>query len=193
MKKLKISKTMLLLVATGIVVMVLGILGMSRSQQSGERTELNQRLTTTQSKLKQVQLEDVSTRAKELEKRLSQTASQLAAIQQVLPPPVTGVAISSAVVDAAQTSPGIKLTQIGLSSVASVSLEGVPCVLITLTAKAEGDIPSIVYFVAKLNSLFTTGVVNSVTITVPEKRTGDNLTADNQMAADIQLAVYSIK
>ncbi len=52
----------------------------------------------------------------------------------------------------------------------------------SLTVNVEGDVPSLVGFIIKINDFFPTGVVRSVTITFP----GDT----GRASANFQLVVY---
>jgi len=175
---------MLLVIAIGIGGIVLGVLGMMRSGVSQQQDELNQRLVKAQSQLKGVQLEPLNAKKGELEKRLSEATSRLGVVKGMFSEPVSSVAITNQLLDTAKTY-GLNVTQVSSSGVTSDTLERVPCSVITLTAKVEGDMRNLFFFVTKLNSSFTTGVVKSVTITSAGKPTGENTTAD------IQLAVYS--
>ncbi len=203
---MKISKKTWLVIVIGIFVVVGIGLNMVRSQQVQQQDELNAEFALTQLNLSRLQLEQLSSRQAELESQLSQATSQSEAVKAMFSQPIGSVAATTILFDIAKAH-GVEVTEMTSSGLASDSLEGVTYSVISLAAKVEGDVPNLVSFVTKLNSYFTTGVVKSITITIPETTSGDNVTAleitsgDNVTAletttgerasADIQLVVYT--
>ncbi len=145
---------------------------------------VNEELASTQSRLSLVKLEKLSSRQTELEGQLSQATSQFEAVKAMLSQPIGSIAVTSILFNVARAN-GVEVTKMTSSGLASDSLEGVTCSVISLSAKVEGDVPNLVNFVTKLNSLFTTGVVKSITITIPETA------SEEKASADIQLVVYT--
>ena len=203
---MKISKKTWLVIVIGIFVVVGIGLNMVRSQQVQQQDELNAEFALTQLNLSRLQLEQLSSRQAELESQLSQATSQSEAVKAMFSQPIGSVAATTILFGIAEAH-GVEVTEMTSSGLASDSLEGVTYSVISLAAKVEGDVPNLVSFVTKLNSYFTTGVVKSITITIPETTSGDNVTAleitsgDNVTAletttgerasADIQLVVYT--
>ena len=181
---MKLSKITWLVIAIGIFVIALIALGMVRFQQVDQQNQLNEELALTQSNLERIPLEQLSSQQAELEKQLSQTESQFEAVKPILSQPMGSIAASSILFDIAKAY-GLEVTKITSSSPATESLEGVNCSVISLTAKVEGDVPKLISFVTKLNSHFTTGVVRSVTITIPKTTNGE------KPSANIELTVYT--
>ncbi len=181
---MKLSKTTLLFVTIGVFIIILASLGVVRSQQVQEQNQLNEQLALAQSNLKRVQLEQLSSRQTELEKQLSQATSQFEAVKAILTQPVGSIAASSILFDVAKAH-GLEVIEMTSSGSTTESLEGVTCSVVSLTARVEGDVLNLVNFVTKLNSHFTTGVVKSIMITVPET------TSEEKASADIQLVVYT--
>ena len=182
---MKLSKPTLLLITAGIFIIASAGLFMVRSQQLDEQNQLNEKLTSAQSNVGQVQVEKLSSRKAELEKQLSEATSQFEVVKAELSQPVGSVAVTTILFDIAKAH-GLEVAEIASSGQASDRLEEITCSVISLTAKVEGDVPNLVSFVTELNSSFTTGVVKSITITIPEETTnGENVTAA------IQLSVYT--
>jgi len=180
---LKLSKKIWLVIAIGIFIIAAIGLGMVRSQQVDEQNQLNEELALVQSRLTRVQLQKLPSQQVELEEQLSQATSQFEAVKAILSQPVGSVAASSILFDIAEAH-GVEVTEMTSSGLASKVLEGVTCSVIPLTARIEGDVSNLVSFVTELNNHFTTGVVKSITITIPETTSGE------KASANIQLVVY---
>ena len=180
---MKLSKTIWLVIAIGIFVVVGIGLGMVRSQQVDEQSELNEKLALVKSNLERVQPEKLPSQQAELEEQLSRATSQFEAVKAILSEPVGSITATSILFDIVKAH-GLEVTEMSSSGPATESLEGVTCSVISLTAKVEGDVSSLVGFITKLNSYLTTGVVKSITITIPETTSSENA------SADIQLVVY---
>jgi len=180
---LKLSKTTKLVIAIGFFVIALIGLNMVRSQQGDQQNQLSEELALAQSRLDMIPVEKLSSQQAALEEQLNQTTSQFEEVKAILSEPVGSVAASNVLFDIAEAH-GLEVTEMTSSAPATESLEEVTCSVMLLTAKVEGDVPNLVSFVTKLNSHFTHGVVNSITITIPE-------TNSDEASAEIQLAVYT--
>ena len=193
---MKLSKRMLIVLAVGAFIIVFAVLGMTCSQRVNEQDELNEQLSLAQLRLKGVQPEQLSSQQAELEGQLSQATSQFEAVKDILSQPIGSITISSILFEIAEAH-GLEVTEVTSPGPDSESLEGVTCSVISLTAKVEGDVHNLVSFVAKLNSHFTTGVVKSVEINIPEttdegEGEGEEEEQEKEKAsADIQLVVYT--
>jgi len=183
---MKLSKRTGLVIAIGIFVIAAAVLSMMRSQMVDEQEKMNKELATAQVKLKGLQLEQLSSQMAELDKQQSQMKSQIEAVKGVLSQSVRSTAASSVLYDIAEAS-GLEVTEVSSSGSVTGKLEGVTCLVVSLTAKVEGDAPNLVTFINQLSSYFPNGVVNSVTITIPEKDKGE------KALADIKLVVYTYK
>ena len=181
---MKLRKTSLLIIIIGIFIIAAIGLGTVRAQQVSEQNQLNEKLLLTKSNLERVQQENLSSRQAEQEDQLSQATSQFEAVKAVLSQPVGSVTASSILFDIAEAH-GLEVTEMTSSGPTTETLKGVTCLIISLTAKVEGDVPNLVSFATKLNSYFTTGVIKSITITIPET------TSEEKASADIHLVVYT--
>jgi hypothetical protein len=181
---LKLNRTSLLVLTAGVFIIALAGLGLVRSQQVSEQSQLNLELELIQSRLESIQPGQLSSKQEELESQLSQATSQFEAVTAILSQPAGSVTASSILFDVAKAH-GLEVTEVTSPGPTSDSLEGVACSVTSLTARVEGDVPNLVSFITKLNSHFTTGVVKSITITIPETISGE------KASADIQLVVYT--
>jgi len=174
---LKLSKTSWLFLAIGGFIILFASLGAVYSQQVHQQNQLNEELTLAEMKLNGFQPEV-------LEIRLSQTLSQLEPSRATLSQPIGSIATSSTLFDVAEAY-GVEVTEISSSGLTSAKLEGIPCSVLTLTVRIEGDVPALVNFITNLNSYFRTGVVQSVAISIPE------MTSGQESSANIRLVVYT--
>ena len=181
---MKLSKTTLLVIAAGAFLIISATLGVVSSKRFSERNELEEKLTAARSNLQQVQLDGLAPRQKELERQLRQATSQFESIKSILSQPVRNGAANSILFDVAEAY-GLEVTEITSPGPYSDSLKGVACSVIALGAKVEGEVPNLISFLIKLNTYLTTGVIKSITITIPEE------TSEEKASADIQLIVYT--
>jgi hypothetical protein len=181
---LKISKTGLLVIAIGVVVILVAVLGRGYLQQTGEQKQINDKLVSARQSLDRVPLENLLSQKAELEQQLEKGKSESEAAKATLPEPIDGVTLVSDLIQFAQaqgmeivevSSPGVAEEQVGDSTF--------PAVLLTVTVK--GEINSLFSFATKLNSLTVTSLVKSFTLTDPDMEGSDNATAR------IELAVYN--
>ena len=181
---MKLSKTSWLLLAIGAFIIPLASLGAVHFQQVHQQNQLNEELAQAQLKLKAVQLEQLAQRQGELEKHLSQTRSQFQAARTILSQPVGSIGASSTLFDIAEAC-SAEVIEISSPGLTSAELEGIPCSVLTLTVRVEGDVPALVSFITKLNGYLRTGVVQSAAISIPEMTSGE------ESSANIRLVVYT--
>ncbi len=181
---MKLSRTTWLVVAAGVLIIALAGVGLVWFQQVDEQNQLKEQLALAQSRLREVQPEKLSSKQAELEKQLIQATSQFEAVKAMFSQSEGGIAASSILFDIAKAY-GVEVTEMTSSTPATESLEGVTCSVILLTIRVEGDVSNLVGLVTKLNSYLTTGVVKSITITIPETN------SEESASVDIQLTVYT--
>ena len=181
---MKLSKTSWLLLTIGIFTMTLASLGAVRYQQVNQQNQLNEQLTLSEAKLVGFQLEQLSSQKGELEKQLSQATSQLETSKAMLSQSIGSVATSGILFDTAEAY-GVEVIELSSAGLVSEELEGVPCSVLSLTAVVEGDISDLIDFITELNDDFTTGVVQSVEISIPETIGGE------ESSANIHLVIYT--
>jgi len=181
---LKLTKTSWVLLAIGVFVITFASLGVFRFQQVRQQNQLDEEFALAQLNLKQVRLEQLSSRQAELEKQLSQATLQFEAVKAILSRPIGSITISDILFDIAEVN-SVEVTKISSSGLASEELEGVPCLALRLTTRVEGELPDLVSFITMLNGDLATGVVKSVEISIPET------TSEGKPSANIQLVIYT--
>ena len=179
---LKISKKTWLIVAIGIFVIAAAGLYMVYSKQVSEQNQLNEQLTLAQSRLSGITLEKLRDQQAELDEQLSQATSQFEALKTVLSQSAGSITVTDILFDIAGAH-GVEVTEMTSTGLTDADLEGVPLLVIPVTVKVEGDVPNLVSYVVELNNFLTTGVVESITITIPETGSGEKVSADIQLVA----------
>lgn len=182
---MKLSKTGWIVITVGAFIIILAGLGLVRLQQIQEQTRLNNELVQSKLELSGVQLEQLSAQKAELEKQLKQieqTTSEYEISQATLSQNIETVIIIKSMYDVAANSE-VEVTQVN-SSEQSEQLEGINCSTRTISAKISGDMANLVNFITTLNGSITTGVIKSVTVTIPPA------SSNGTALADIILVVY---
>lgn len=176
---MKVSRTTLLIITAGVLIIALAGLGMVRFQQVKEQKQLNEQLASAQARLSGVQLEKLPTQQAELEKQLSQATSQLEVAKAPFSEFVGSTTAINTFLKVAKAN-GVEVTEIKSPGPVEDTLEGVACWATPLTAKVKGDLPKLVSFFLDLNDYFVTGVIKSVT-------------TEGNTSAEIQLIVYTYR
>lgn len=198
---MKVSKRSLILISVSIFLVAGLILSSTRYRQVGERVivlilnpfryrqleernELNEKLTFTQSRVKAIQLEPLATRQAELEQQLNQATVQLDTVEAIISQPINKTATIDVLFTTAKAY-NLEITGMSLSGLSDTRLEKIPASAVLLTVTVEGDMLNLVGFITKLNTLFTSGAVESAVIT--------NTAADSGKKpwADVKLTLYT--
>lgn len=183
---MKLSKKSWLILIVGIAIAIFAGLWLARGQQVDEQEQLHEELSIVAMRLNGLQGEEISSQQGELEKQLSQAISQLETAKAVLSQSTGSIAVSGTLFDIAEAT-GVEITEISSSGLSSDSLEGITCSVLPLSVTVEGDVTDIISFVGSLNYDFTTGIVKSVEISIPET------TSEETVSANIQLQVYTFQ
>lgn len=174
------------MIGIGVFAIAFAGLALVYFQQISEQRKLNEQLSLAQSRLKLINLEELSSRQTELESRLEQVSSQSKAVKAILSQPVGSVVANSILFDLAQTH-GLEVIEVTSSTPTTDELGGIICSVVSMTAKVEGNVASLIKFIANLNDFLMTGTVRSTVITIPEAGSGEN------PVLDIRLVVYTYR
>ncbi len=183
---MKLTKRSLLLILIAIFLIVAFVLNSARSQRTEERDELSEKLATTQSRVRAIQLEPLSSRKAELEGQLNDTTSQLDVVKAILSQPIKKNTTMAVLFNTAKAY-SLEITRMTLAGLTDAAIEGIPASSVVLTVTVKGDLLSLIAFVTKLNSLYDTGAGESVAIINPKTDSGE------KPSADINLTLYTIQ
>ena len=166
MKKIKLSKTSLLILCVGVFVVVVASLGVARSQQLQEQGRLEEELNMVEMRLSQLEVTQLIKQQEELQWELDENIMQLTAAKDKLHQLIESIDVTDKFFEIAQSC-NVTVMNISSSGIGSENLGDIACSAITLNAVVTGEVPNLISFVISLNDDFTTGIVKSAQITVP--------------------------
>jgi hypothetical protein len=182
--KMKLGKTSIILIAVGITVIVFSSLGVARAQQVREQERVSDELTLVNRRLNTLQLKQLQVQRGELEAQLSEATSQLEAVEEIVSQPINSIDTNDEVFQIANGC-DVTIVSITSSGLTTGKWEGIPCSVITLNLNVGGDILSLINFVNRLNGDFTTGAVNSASLSFSGN------TTERSSTAQINMTIYS--
>ncbi|MFC2003460.1 hypothetical protein ACFLV4_05915 [Chloroflexota bacterium] len=168
---IKLTKTSLLLLLAGVLVIALAGLGMAYSQQTRQQSSLDQELAQAQLILTKSSPDELSTQKDGLEKKLVEATSQLETLKSALSTTVESIESSDSLFNIAENC-DVEIVAIKSSAPTNEKLNGAGYSTISLTVKLEGDVFNIMRFIYNWTEECPTGVVKSVRVNVP-KVTGE--------------------
>ena len=207
---MKLGKTSWLILTLGIFIIAFGSLGVARSQQVEEQSQLEDELTVAEKRLSNLQLKEFHSQKNELEQQLDQALSQLEDAKDVLHQSIESIVVTDALFEIASAC-DVVIIQVNSSAISQEKLPGMTSSVTRLNITVEGDVLSLISFITKLNNDFTTGVVESAGISTQrlvqeeiqgeageeetEGETGESTEGETGEAttpnANIQLLVYT--
>jgi len=194
---MKLSKTAWIVLTVSIFAIAFASLNTAYSRQGQEQSRLNEELSLVQLRLTKYSPEELSSQQRELESQLARAESQLEATKASLSQSIQSIEATDTLFEVAEAY-GVEIIEISSLGLTSKTLEGITCSVLTLTAKAEGDVPNLINFTLELSKNFPTGVVESVEISVPEAteeegETGEEETEEElgKPSANLRLCIYT--
>jgi hypothetical protein len=184
MKIFKLTKMSWVLLASGIFVVIIISLGLTRSQQIKAYGQLDEELSLAETRLSKLQVSQLKQQQQELQGQLDEAKVQLAAAKDKMRQTVESADVTDTFYDIARAC-SVTVEGMGSSAVKSEELEGVDCLVIALSAVVTGETPNLVDFIIRLNRDYATGVVKSAQISIPVDSTA------NEPSASIQMVVYA--
>lgn len=167
---MKLKKKESLLLAAGVIALVIAALGFIYWRQLEQQRELSRRLAPPQGTPAQLEIVNLVSKKIDLQAELSEAESQLETMQTVASPQIVNSTITRALFDLAKKH-GLEITEMVSSVPTRKNLDGADFSVISLTIRAEGDDARVVDFVIDLNGRFSTGVIETVDITVRQDPT----------------------
>jgi hypothetical protein len=184
----KISKKSWLSVAIGFFLIASISLWFAYSQHTSEQKHLKEDLASVYSRLNSIQFEPLADKQGELERQLVATMAQSEAARETLSQPMNSIIsdILSRLFRTAEAN-SVNITEITSSVASRVALEGVPCLVLPITANIQGEINNLVAFITQLNNDCASSVVTSVNIDISYP---DGVA---KPSATIQMVIYTYK
>ena len=185
MNKLKLSKTSWLILAAGVFVVILAGLGLTRSQQLREQTEIDDAITITTARLNNLETTQLDVEAAELQRQLDESMIELGEVKDRLRSTVVSVDVTDEFFRIAEYS-NVQVMAYKTSGQGEDNLGGISCLKTTISATIKGTTSDLIDFVINLNNGYTTGVVQSINISISE-----DTTQSEDSTISVSMSVYS--
>ena len=183
----KLSRTALIFLVTGVLVIILAGLSMVYSQEIQEQSQLNEQLTLARFRLEKYPAQELASQKAELETRLAEAETELRLTKIGLYYSIQSIEASDALFDLAEASL-VEVIKIDSTGVGDKQIGEVPLSALSLTVTVEGEVLNLVDFVFNWIKEYPTGIVESVEINVPEAVEGEE---EKEPSAIINLLIYS--
>jgi hypothetical protein len=185
MKMLKLSKTSWLILSAGIFLVVLGSLGVTRSQQLKEKSKLDEDLRSSTIVMDKIQTDTLQQQLDDLQQRAEEGEVLLNEARERLNQTVVSVDVSEELFAIAEYC-GVTVVTIGTTPIKPNKFEDVGLDMTSMSITALGDLASLVNFVSSLNDDYTTGLVKSFQISIP-----DSSDESESPSINIQMTIFS--
>jgi hypothetical protein len=189
MKGLKLSKTSWLILAAGVFLVVLAGLGLTRSQQMKEQTQLNDEVNLAEKLLGTLQTETLSQQLENLRVKVEEGEAQLQEAQARLDQSVISVDVTDEFFKIAEYC-SVNVTSMSTTMISQINYEGVAFSTISLAANIIGDEENIINFINSLNNSYATGNVQAAQISIQTAIGGGEVPAGGDTAT-VSMIVYS--
>jgi len=165
---MKLSKTALIFLASGIFIVVVAIALMTYLEQDEERSRLSQELSAAQLLLSKqsakLSPEEFSSQKKELESHLAQVELYLDTAKTELRQSIESDEVANTLLEVAQTC-GVEIIEM-YSGMTSDNLRGVSFATLSLTVTIKGDVSNQIDFLFELSQQLPTSVDSLIEINV---------------------------
>lgn len=182
---MRLGRKTLLIIAIGIFIIIIASLGMVAFQSFTEYNQLKEELAQIQQRSQLINIEKLSSKKEDLERKLNQTELQLESSKGVLSEPVGSVDGTDGIFKIAEAY-GLLVIEITSPGSDTEDVEGANLQVVSLSAEVNGNVNDLLKFTTDLNKYFSTGAIKTVTISVPEGNT-------NNATANVQLALYTYR
>jgi hypothetical protein len=185
MKSLKLSKTSWLILAAGIFIVVLGSLGITRSQQLQEKGTLDEELRISTQTLEKLQASDQGGKLDDLQQKLEEEQVLLNEAKKRLDQTVVSVDVADDLFDIAEYC-GVIVKTVSTTQIRSSNFESIGLDMTSINVAVNGEVPNLVAFVHSLNNDYSTGLVQTFQMNIPASTEEDQIPS-----ATIKLMIYS--
>lgn len=165
MKGFKLSKTSWLILSTGVFIVALAGLGLTRAEQVQEQSRVTDELTVSAATLEKLQTAELRQRIEELQVKLEENKTLVKQAQERLRQTVVSVDVLDEFYRIAAFY-DITLNTVTNSRVVAEKYGGVDFSVTAISASVTGIQKDIIDFVISLNKGFKTGYVTSVQLSI---------------------------
>ena len=185
MKGLKLSKTSILALASGVFLVGLLSLGITRFNQVSEQDDLNEEVSVSKMMLGSMDLTSQQLQLTELQEQYAEISSQIEDAKSRLVQSVISVDVTDKIYTIAEYYDVI-INNITTTKNQTEVYAGIGCLSININAAISGEMTNVIDFIAGLNDNFDTGFVRSTHLTI-----SDN-TTESGTSANVMMVVYTL-
>jgi hypothetical protein len=164
---LKLSKTSWFILSIGLFIVIIAGLGLTHSQQLKAQSQLDDELDIAEMRLSKLGFDELRLKQEDLQRQLDERNLELTEAKDKLRQTIESIHVTDEFFEIAQSC-YVQVDSISSSDIKTGKLGDISCSIITLKATVEGEVSNIIDFVIKLNNDFTTGVVESARMSIPE-------------------------
>lgn len=186
---MKISKTIWICLVCGIIVIAGILLGTSRTQQTGQQQQLQEKLAQANLKLSQIKVDELVEQKESLAGQISSYESKTTETLSLLTYPHDSIDTTAEIL-AEGKKQGVDIEEITSPGISSEKLDGSTCEVLQLTLQVSGNLRNISGFISGLSNTFPTSVIKSVQIDIAPPATKTAYDED-QSAATKEVAVIN--
>ena len=191
MRRFKLSVTSLIFLVIGIAGILVLSLNVAQVSQRQEQAQLNEEIEIARMRLDKFPPQELSSQKSEMESQIAEAEAQLKIDKASLYQLTQSIEATEVVFEIAEENL-VEVTSVGSSGVVSDTLEGVDLSMTSITVVVEGEVLDIVGFIYDWTHAYSTGMVQSVAITVPEVTVGeDGEEIEGVPSAAVSMSIYS--
>ncbi|MDD5127109.1 MAG: hypothetical protein PHR43_03290 [Dehalococcoidales bacterium] len=181
---MKLGKTSWILLIGGILLIVFVSLGFAGTRQMRQQEKLATDLKVAQQRVANLQLEQLTERQEQLNVKLTEVSADLETAKNKMRQPNESIDVTDSIFQIAESCK-VTIEEISSAGLSGKEVAKINCSSQALNLIAYGEVLDLVSFIARLNTDFTTGLVGSVNMDIPEP--GE----ERLPAVRIQLNVYN--
>lgn len=166
MSSFKFSKTGWLVLGASVFLVVVGGLGVIRSQQMQEQNRLDEDIYTVEERLDAFKLDDLNQQLEMLIEQAEDSESQLIEAQTRLDRTVASADVVEEFYAIAEFS-GVTVQSLSNTAIANDDIADVTLAMTAINANVYGELDDIIDFIINLNNGFTAGYVKTCQISMP--------------------------
>lgn len=181
---MKLGRTSWALLIGGILLIIFASLGFAGTRQLRQQENLANELSVVEQRVAKVQLEQLTAQQEQLKAKLDQANAELEAAKTKLRQPNESIDVTDLVFQIAESC-DVTIQEISSNGLGQKGVAAINCSSLGLSLVASGEVLDLITFISRLNTDFTTGLVGSADIVIPE------VYEEELPSARIQLSVYN--
>ena len=181
---MKLGKTSWVLLIGGVLLIIFVSLGFAGTRQMRQQEKLATDLKVAQQRVANLQLEQLADRQEQLNVTLNKVNAELETAKNKMRQPNESIDVTDSLFQIAESCK-VTIDEMSSAGLSNKEVAKIKCSSQSLNLFASGEVLDLIRFVARLNTDFTTGLVDSVNMNIPEE--GE----EGLPSVRIQLYVYN--